>query len=187
MSRTTTLSAALAAGAAALAACTTTIDADSLTLNASSAASADSYVFLTDGAFIETDPRYPRFPAAATDALIRSNIEAELSERSLDVAAEDQVADLVIAYSIGAEPGVDTYADIYTGRFGRIREIEVTETEFVEGSLVVDVFDGKTGAPVWRGWAQDEIYRYPNGNLEAAITEAINEIFESFPTAASQP
>jgi len=55
-----------------------------------------------------------------------------------------------------------------------------TESEYVVGTLVVDIFD-KTGKNLlWRGIAQDELSNKPEKNVQK-VAKASDKLFKEFP------
>jgi hypothetical protein len=50
-----------------------------------------------------------------------------------------------------------------------------------EGTLAIDVFDGRTNQPVWHGWASKRITERDIANAAEQIPVAVAAILESFP------
>jgi hypothetical protein len=55
-----------------------------------------------------------------------------------------------------------------------------TESEYVVGTLVVDIFDAKTKNLMWRGIAQDELSDKPEKNIKK-VAKASDKLFKDFP------
>jgi len=53
--------------------------------------------------------------------------------------------------------------------------------QFTEGTLSIDVFDGKTSRPVWHGWAQKTLSRSDIENSQGPIQRAVSAVLEKFP------
>ena len=50
------------------------------------------------------------------------------------------------------------------------------------GTLVVDVYDARTGELVWRGWAQDALAHAPEPeHMSEFIDETVGKIMQTFP------
>lgn len=80
---------------------------------------------------------------------------------------------------------LDTF---YTGGYGGYRgwgwggvgSSTTTVSEYTEGTLVVDIFDAKTKALVWRGVAQDEL-KAKQEKREKQASKAITKLLKDFP------
>lgn len=59
-------------------------------------------------------------------------------------------------------------------------ETEQVVTTYPIGSLVIDLFDGRTKRLVWRGYAEDMFSKKPEKNLEK-MNKAVAKLFEDFP------
>jgi len=57
---------------------------------------------------------------------------------------------------------------------------------YIDGTLVLDLYDGKTKKMVWRGVATATASDKPTKNA-AKMTKALDKMFEKFPIAASAP
>ena len=68
----------------------------------------------------------------------------------------------------------------WRGRGGGMGTATTTESEYLVGTLVVDIFDAKTKALLFRGIAQDEISDKPDKNIKK-IDKAANKMFKNFP------
>jgi len=60
-----------------------------------------------------------------------------------------------------------------------------TESEYMVGTLVVDIFDAKTKNLLFRGIAQDEISDKPEKNIKK-IDKAANKMFKDFPPGSAK-
>ena len=68
----------------------------------------------------------------------------------------------------------------YRGWGGGMGSATTTESEYVVGTLVVDIFD-KTGKNLlWRGIAQDEASDKPEKNIKK-VAKATDKLFKDFP------
>jgi hypothetical protein len=61
-----------------------------------------------------------------------------------------------------------------------------TVETFVEGTLIVDLYDAKTKKMVWRGVATATASDKPTKNTEK-MSKALDKMFEKFPVAAQAP
>ncbi len=62
------------------------------------------------------------------------------------------------------------------GRCHRLRPVN-----YQEGTLLIDIIDGKTGQQVWRGAASNVVEYLTPEQTDARVEEAIRLIFEKFP------
>jgi hypothetical protein len=60
-----------------------------------------------------------------------------------------------------------------------------TESEYTVGTLVVDVFDGKSKNLLWRGIAQDELSDKPDKNIKK-LGKASDKLFKNFPPGSAK-
>ena len=62
---------------------------------------------------------------------------------------------------------------------GRVRE-------YLRGTLVLDITDGRTGEAIWHGWASKSLHLDPRPEkVRMYVNEAVEKILENFPTAGS--
>jgi hypothetical protein len=72
----------------------------------------------------------------------------------------------------------------YRGWGGGMGSATTTESEYVVGTLVVDIFD-KTGKNLlWRGIAQDEVSDKPEKNIKK-VAKASDKLFKDFPPGSA--
>jgi hypothetical protein len=120
---------------------------------------------------------------------IQSAIRSELEKKNYAFTDDRDNADFVIAYTVGTRERIQTtsYPAGYFGAWGwhvhgsyyYVREI--TEHRYTEGTLSVDIFDGKLKKPVWHGWAEKTITKSDREDPGPAIKEGVAMLFESFP------
>ncbi len=60
-----------------------------------------------------------------------------------------------------------------------------TESEYLVGTLVVDIFDAKSKSLLFRGTAQDEISDKPEKNIKK-IAKASDKMFKNFPPGSDK-
>ena len=77
--------------------------------------------------------------------------------------------------------GMGGYGYRYGG-MGGMGTASTSVTEYTVGTLVVDMFDGKTKNLVFRGTAQDEISDKPEKNAKK-LDKASEKLFKNFPPA----
>ena len=60
-----------------------------------------------------------------------------------------------------------------------------TESEYLVGTLVVDIFDAKTKELMFRGTAQDELSDKPDKNVKK-LAKASDKMFKNFPPGSDK-
>ena len=73
----------------------------------------------------------------------------------------------------------------YRGWGGGMGSATTTESEYVVGTLVVDIFDAKTKNLMWRGIAQDELSDKPEKNIKK-VAKASDKMFKDFPPGSAK-
>jgi hypothetical protein len=122
--------------------------------------------------------------SALTARRIRDAVEAALAARGYRPAREAANADFVVAYTVGARDRIDaqSYPMPYRGPwlwswYGSQTDLRV----YREGTLSIDIFDGKTHQPVWHGRARKEITRADESDPVPVIRQAVDAILAKFP------
>ena len=64
--------------------------------------------------------------------------------------------------------------------FGGFGTETTSASTYTEGTLVIDIFDGKTKELIWRGTATDTLSGKPEKN-EKKLTKVVEKMFEEFP------
>jgi hypothetical protein len=117
---------------------------------------------------------------------IEQAIETELARKGFMRVEERNTADFVVSYTVGARDRLDvqSYPTPYRGPwlwgypyFGH----DVDVTMYREGTLAVDVFDGKTHQPVWHGWGTKRINDQDVKHAGELIPPAVAAVLKSFP------
>jgi hypothetical protein len=116
----------------------------------------------------------------------RESIDAELGQRGFVLVSDPAAADFEVDFTIGARDRIDvnTYPVRYRGPwawgygyYGR----EVDLRQYREGTLAIDIFDGRTHQPVWTGRATKEITRADQLRSDGPIRVATSEVLAQFP------
>jgi hypothetical protein len=124
-----------------------------------------------------------------TQSKIQQAIRAELERKDYSFTDERDSADFVVAYTVGTRDAirVNSYPVAYRGAWGwHVRGSyyyihETVEHSYTEGTLGVDIFDGKSSKPVWHGWAEKTITESDREDPSSVIREGVAKLFESFP------
>jgi hypothetical protein len=138
-------------------------------------------------------------PYVAADSTIRIS---PLTEEKIQLAIRNQLdragfeysdtpgsADMLIAFTVGTREkiSVESYPINYPGTWGwHVRGShyvvrEVYEHRYTEGTLGVDIFDGKTNKPIWHGWAETVITEKDRQNPSQVVDDGVAKLFSSFP------
>jgi hypothetical protein len=67
--------------------------------------------------------------------------------------------------------------------FGNFGESTTTEQDYQEGTLVIDLYDGKTKQLVWRGSTESVLSDKAEKN-EKNLDKGVNKMFKNFPPAS---
>lgn len=113
---------------------------------------------------------------------IQNAIERELLAKG--IRQVDSSPDLLVMVHTSTQNriDVDRYGYRY-GRFGRRVGVVTTVERYKEGTILVDLIDGRSKDLVWRGAAQDALRR---GDSRAEyIDECIKQLFKQYPPSKS--
>jgi Domain of unknown function (DUF4136) len=122
----------------------------------------------------------------------RDAIESELKIKGFNEVADPAAADFVVDFTIGSRERteVNSYPAPYAsegwwggrGWWGYpYWGGEVDVRQYREGTLSIDVFDGRSHRPVWHGWARKELTRSDIEHSEAPIRTAVAAVLAQFP------
>lgn len=174
-----------AATLALLSGCATTIQAHSDHDASQSFSSYRTYAWIADQPLIAPSDELARV-SPLNRRRIESAIENELAAKGFQKAADRETADFVVSYSVGARDRIDAHSfpDTYAGgwRWGRSyygRDVDVDV--YREGTLAIDVFDGKSHQPVWHGWASKRLTEQDIRHAADQIPPAVAAILSHFP------
>jgi hypothetical protein len=132
------------------------------------------------------------FISPLDDQRIRASVNRTLESLGYWLAVPPDVADMVVAYSVGSEnkihvhqsPGMATTVYPYGGRYrygGWHSTSNVSVQQYTEGTLSIELYDEKTEQAVWVGWASKRLSR--SNDSQAVISEAVSKILKEFPSA----
>jgi len=107
---------------------------------------------------------------------IRRALTDEFTERGFEQVDEREQADFLVGYHVAAHGGLRVREGLRTPGFGRNLSID----RIPVGMLVVDIFDGETGALVWRSLVSDTLARDPE-RADKKTAQAIEKLLASFP------
>ena len=127
-----------------------------------------------------------------TQKKIVDAITGELTRKGFVYTANRDNADFVLPYTVGTRERIEatSYPTAYQGPWGwhlygrYYYETEVVHRMYTEGTLGVDIFDGKTKQPVWHGWATKTISSADRQDPSPSIDKAVAGLFAAFPPTA---
>ncbi len=118
-------------------------------------------------------------------------IEQELARKGYAYVTDPATADFVVDFTIGARDRMDvqSYPSPYTDRilwgspgwWGPYWGSTVDVRTYREGTLSIDVFDGRTQKPIWHGWAKKELSRSDTEHSAEPIRAAVSSVLAQFP------
>lgn len=117
---------------------------------------------------------------------IEEAVESQLGSKGFQKAGDRAGADFVLSYSVGARDRIEpqSFPGPYSGSwrwgypyFGHYADVQV----YREGTLAIDVFDGKTHQPVWHGWASKRVTERDVRHAAEQIPTAVAAILKNFP------
>jgi len=89
----------------------------------------------------------------------------------------------------GASQTKHTLNTYYSGmggyRWAGVGTSTTTPTEYVVGTLLVDIFDAKGKNLIWRGVAQDEASNNTEKNIKK-VAKATEKLFKDFPPGSAK-
>ena len=121
---------------------------------------------------------------------ITAEIDQTLTEKGWSKADPDKADAIVVLH--GATEKQKTLNTFYSGMggyggygwrgmgAGGMGTATTTTSEYLVGTLVVDIFDAKTKQLMYRGIAQDEISDKPEKNAKK-VAKAADKLFKDFP------
>jgi hypothetical protein len=123
-----------------------------------------------------------------SDQRIAADVAAALSSKGWKEVPTDQAQAAVVVHT--ATKTKHTYQTFYDGigwggwgwrRWGGLGGGSTTYVnDYRVGSVVVDIFDGKTKEAIWHGYASDVLAGSPRENAKIN-EEAVTKMFASFP------
>ena len=125
------------------------------------------------------------------DAFIR-----EFDARGMKAVAENGDMDITLFIVVDQKTSTTAYTNYYGGgygRYGRYRggwgygyaTTTYSESDYLEGTLVMDVFDGESKKQIWQGIATSTVSENPD-KREKTIPKKINALMNKFPVGPVQ-
>jgi hypothetical protein len=147
-----------------------------------SIAAGSTFAWLPEAVHFYEDERLKDAPLKT---LIESEIIANLKTKNMNIVESVNGARYTIAYTAALESSLDDAAIIrHYGLLPGNTQIPQHDANVEKGSLIVFVFDKRTGENVWRSAAQTGV-KFDTAAEERAkrVKQVIAEIFQTFPAA----
>jgi hypothetical protein len=146
-----------------------------------------TFAWITDGPLIGPTGATPVSPML--DPAVRRSVERVLEAKGYERVARPEEADLVLSFSLGTRERlvVDSYP-VHAGyRYGYGTWVSDVRT-YTEGILAIDVFDRRTKAAVWHGWAsKDVVEGTAPEERDRYIDAGVDVILAQFPARGAPP
>lgn len=140
------------------------------------AASFDQYQTFSFGSAEAPPSGYSKLPRSTeVERRVEPLLATALEKRGY-VPASSGKSDLVILFG----SGLRTVVDHEVSEVGQDWLPDDESGDFVEGSLVVDAFDGRNGSRVWHGASRAEIN--PAHVDDALLEKTVSDLLQTFPS-----
>ncbi|MCK5700867.1 MAG: DUF4136 domain-containing protein [Cyclobacteriaceae bacterium] len=122
---------------------------------------------------------------------MRDAFTAEFAKRDLQMVSEGADMTVSLYLVVSKETSTTAYTNYYGGyggRYGRYgggwgggsASTTYTESDYLKGTLVMDVFDEKSGQQIWQGIATGTVNEKP-AKREKSIPYAVSALMKKFP------
>jgi hypothetical protein len=124
------------------------------------------------------------------DARIKAAVDAQLASRGWTKVDTDGDVAIVAIKTTQTQKTLQTFYDGFGGGwrwrgFGGFGDSTTTEQDYKEGTLVVDLYDGKSKQLIWRGSAEDTLSDKADKN-EKNLDKGVVKMFKSFPPGSAK-
>jgi hypothetical protein len=117
---------------------------------------------------------------------VTDEVTQALVAKGWTLAPEDKAdAQVVLHGASETKRSLNTYYSGMGGyRWGGVGTSTTTPSEYVVGTLLVDIFDAKRKNLIWRGIAQDELSNKTEKNVKK-VAKATDKLFKDFPPGSA--
>jgi len=126
------------------------------------------------------------------DSRIKSAVDSQLAAKGWSRVDTDGDVAIVAIKTTHTQRTLNTFYDGFGGGWGwrgfgggGFGESTTTEQDYKEGTLVIDLYDGKTKQLIWRGSAEDMISDKAEKN-EKNLDKGVAKMFKSFPPGSAK-
>ena len=119
------------------------------------------------------------------DSRIKSAVDGQLEAKGLAQVADGGDIAIVAIKTSQTQRTLQTFYDGFGGGwrwrgFGGFGESTTTEQDYQEGTLVIDLYDGKTKQLIWRGSTESVLSDKAEKN-EKNLDQGVAKMFKNFP------
>ena len=122
---------------------------------------------------------------------LRDAFVKEFEARGMKPVPENGDVDITLFIVVDQKTSVTAYTNYYGGGYGRYNRYgggwgygsastTYSEDDYLEGTLVMDVFDGKSKDQVWQGVATSTVVENPD-KREKAIPSKVSALMKKYP------
>jgi len=124
------------------------------------------------------------------DSRIKNAVDAQLTAKGWTQIDSGGDVAVVAIKTTQTQKSLQTFYDGFGGRwrwrgFGGMGQSTTTEQDYKVGTLVVDLYDGKTKQLIWRGSAQDTLSDKASNN-EKKLDKGVAKMFKKFPPESAK-
>jgi hypothetical protein len=114
---------------------------------------------------------------------VKEAVDRQLAAKGWTEVANGGDVSIVAVGTTHERPTLQTFYDGFDGwRWGGFQDAIATTTveTYQVGTLVIDMFDGRTKKLIWRGSASDTVSNKPDKNIKD-LDKSVKALFEHFP------
>jgi hypothetical protein len=142
--------------------------------------------FATYRTFVFLKQEHRGIPNPLVAIRAEEEITHDLQLAGYTLTSDATNADFTVEFTIGSQERTDinTYPAAYAGPLllsGPAWSSNIDVRQYREGTLAIDVFDGRTHRPVWHGWVQKELTRKELEQSAEPISKAVSSVLAKFP------
>lgn len=124
------------------------------------------------------------------DSRIKNAVDARLETKGLTQVAEGGDIAIVAIKTSKTQRTLQTFYDGFSGGwgwrgFGDFGESTTSEQDYKEGTVVVDMYDGKMKKLIWRGSTESVLSNKAEKN-EKTLDKGVDKMFKNFPPGSGK-
>jgi len=128
--------------------------------------------------------------ASLWDSRIKNAVNAQLEDKGLAQVADGGDVAIVAIKTSREQKTLQTFYDGFGGGwrwrgFGGFGESTTTEQDYQEGTLVIDLYDGKTKQLIWRGSTESALSDKAEKS-EKNLDKGVAKMFKNFPPGSGK-
>ena len=127
---------------------------------------------------------------------IHDAFKKEFDARGMELVGSDGDMAVSLYIVVDQKTSITAYTDYYTNRYDRYHlynrgwgqgtaTTTFSEDSYMEGTMVVDVFDGKTKDQIWQGVATGTLIEDP-AKREKSIPKRIEALMKKYPVSKTE-